>query len=270
MTATTQTLTTTDGVRLSFTDEGAGAPVLLLHGFSSRSAHWAFQRPALLDAGRRVIALDLRSHGESELTDQGLRMSRFAQDVRELIERLGLDELDVVAHSMGVSVALAYVGLYGTDRLRSLTLIDQSAKILNDDTWAWGVRGLTWPNLWEAVNRRVPWGDASLEPTMPESAVEMFLSTGGLTDFPVDIDRAILLEHFSADWRDVVGRIDLPTWVVTSTGSPSFPIEGFRWMVDAIPGSTLTVFERSGHCPHWNEPEQFNRELLGHLERAAG
>jgi pimeloyl-ACP methyl ester carboxylesterase len=56
--------------------------------------------------------------------------------------------------------------------------------------------------------------------------------------------------------------------VATGRYSPSFPLEGMQWFAEALPDSSLSVFENSGHCPHWNEPEDFNRELLAFLQAA--
>jgi hypothetical protein len=83
MTGTDLTMVTSDGVRLVYDDEGEGSPVLLLHGFDGRRTDFAWQREPLLAAGHRVIALDQRCHGDSDVPLHGQRMTRLGQDVRD-------------------------------------------------------------------------------------------------------------------------------------------------------------------------------------------
>ena len=115
MPGTAQTMTTSDGVTLAYDDEGGGRPVVLLDGYSGRRANWEFQRDALPKAGHRVIALDAR--GQSEIPSHGQTMARLGQDTRELLELLDLEDVALVGHSMGVSVALAMFTISGFDRI---------------------------------------------------------------------------------------------------------------------------------------------------------
>jgi non-heme chloroperoxidase len=256
---------TTDGARLVYDDLGSGPAVLLVHGFSCQAAHWAFQREALVTAGYRTVALDLRFHGRSDFPGSGQRVSRLGKDLGELIEHLELNDVALIGHSLGVSVCLAYFDLFGAGRARAFVAIDQSPKITNDESWAWGVRSVEWANLWDCVNGRFQWGNPSLEPPLPPHVAQLLSDVGGLTEFSDGVVLQLLVDHFAADWRDVVPTVKVPSWVATGRYSPSFPPEGMQWLVDNLPKSSLTVFENSGHCPHWNEPEEFNREMLAFL-----
>jgi pimeloyl-ACP methyl ester carboxylesterase len=254
---------TTDGVRLVYDDQGSGPAVLLVHGFTCRAAHWGLQREALVAAGYRTLALDLRFHGRSDSPAGGQRVSRLGKDVGEWIDHLKLDDVALVGHSLGVSVCLAYFDLFGPDRVGAFVAIDQSPKLVNDETWDWGVRSVEWTNVWDAVN-----GSPALEPALPPHVGKLLAEVGSPADFAAGAVLQLLLDHFAADWRDVVPTINAPAWVATGRYSPSFPLEGMDWFSETLPDSSLSVFENSGHCPHWNEPEEFNRELLAFLERA--
>lgn len=263
MTRSLTRITTSDGVRIAYADSGAGGPaVVLLHGFGCNIRHWAFQEQPLIDAGFRVIAIDLRFHGESDRPQHGQRISRMAQDVAEVLQHEGIEDAVLVGHSLGVSVALSYVDLHGTAAVSKLVLIDQSPRIVNDADWAWGVRRVTWSTLEAQLAGTEPWGDQAREPEMPPAVIEMVTAAGGFDDFTTSPFPALKVDHFVADWRDVLPAIDVPTWVVTSAHSPSFPREGFEWVTATVPDARLTVYPHSGHCPHWNERDDFNRDLI--------
>lgn len=255
------TLTTSDAVRLVYDDQGDGDPILLVHGYDGLRDHWEFQRDVLLEAGYRVVALDLRGHGASDKPEHGQRMTRLGQDVRELIEHLDLDDITLVGHSMGVSVSLAMFSISGLDRVGRFVAIDQSPKITNDESWTWGVRKVTWDNVYDCVHFRADWGIDDYdenEPPVPEGSA--MASTW--ENFDHDKVRKLLLDHFVADWRDVLPRITVPTWVVTGRFSPFYDLEGMQWFAREVPGGRLSVFEKSGHSPHVTEAEEFNRQFL--------
>jgi pimeloyl-ACP methyl ester carboxylesterase len=115
-----------DGVEIAFIDEGAGAPIVLVHGFASTAqVNWVYPGwlSTLTKAGRRVIALDNRGHGAStKLYDPAAYHSaRMADDVRALLDHLGLPCADVMGYSMGARIT-AYFALAHPSRLRRAVL----------------------------------------------------------------------------------------------------------------------------------------------------
>jgi pimeloyl-ACP methyl ester carboxylesterase len=105
-------------------DEGAGEPIVLVHGFASNAAvNWVHPGwlSFLKNAGRRVIALDNRGHGAStKLYDPAAYHSAvMAADVRALLDHLDLGRADVMGYSMGARIA-AFLALGDPQRLRSI------------------------------------------------------------------------------------------------------------------------------------------------------
>jgi pimeloyl-ACP methyl ester carboxylesterase len=115
-----------DGVEISYLDEGEGDPIVLVHGFAStmavnwRSTGWI---ETLKRAGRRVIAFDNRGHGASgKVYEPSLyRPEVMARDAANLMDHLDIDESDLLGYSMGARIA-AFFALDWPDRVRSLTL----------------------------------------------------------------------------------------------------------------------------------------------------
>ena len=99
-----------DGVRIHYTDDGAGPPVVLVHGLTS-SAERNWRRPGVIDAlvaaGRRVIAIDCRGHGESDRPHDPAAYAgtRMGDDVVALVDHLGIEMADLVGYSMGGMIA---------------------------------------------------------------------------------------------------------------------------------------------------------------------
>ncbi|MGE8943651.1 alpha/beta fold hydrolase [Leptospira interrogans] len=112
-----------DGVKIAYLDEGAGDPILLIHGFASNSGvNWKDTGwiRFLSDNGFRVIAIDNRGHGESEklydLNQYGAPL--MAEDARRLLDHLGIQRADVMGYSMGARIT-AFLTLAHPDRVRS-------------------------------------------------------------------------------------------------------------------------------------------------------
>ena len=113
-------------VEIAYLDEGEGDPIVLVHGFASnKEANWVDPGwvSTLTCAGRRVIALDNRGHGQSsKLYDPAAYHSAtMAEDVRALLDHLGIGRADVMGYSMGARIA-AYVAVNHPDRVRAAVL----------------------------------------------------------------------------------------------------------------------------------------------------
>jgi pimeloyl-ACP methyl ester carboxylesterase len=100
-----------DGVEIVYDDVGEGPPVVLVHGFaSSRHGTWKENGwyETLADAGRRVVAIDCRGHGESEKLHDPVAYGRntMAEDVVRLLDHLSIPEADLMGYSMGGGISL--------------------------------------------------------------------------------------------------------------------------------------------------------------------
>lgn len=113
-----------DGLRFHYTEWGSPSapPVLLLHGLNVQCHTWD---PIARDLAKdyRVIAMDMRGHGDSDWARSGYRVHSMARDVHGLIDALALAPVRLVGHSAGVRVAIAVAG-ERPETVRSLALSD--------------------------------------------------------------------------------------------------------------------------------------------------
>lgn len=122
-------------VEIAYLDEGEGEPIVLVHGFaSSKEVNWV--QPGwvstLKRAGRRVIALDDRGHGQStKLYDPAdYHSAIMAEDVRALMDHLKIERADVMGYSMGARIT-AFLALKHSGRMRSAILGGIGVKLVD-------------------------------------------------------------------------------------------------------------------------------------------
>jgi pimeloyl-ACP methyl ester carboxylesterase len=115
-----------DDAEIAYLDAGEGPPIVLVHGFAStKETNWL--APGWIDtltrAGRRAIALDNRGHGASTKFYDPARYHSaiMAEDVRALMDRLGLARADVMGYSMGARIT-AFLALAHPERVRGVIL----------------------------------------------------------------------------------------------------------------------------------------------------
>jgi pimeloyl-ACP methyl ester carboxylesterase len=98
---------TPDGAHLHLVEKGEGRPVLLLHGVTLQWWVWNSLFHLLSDR-YRVVAWDMRGHGESTVGTEGMSLSAVAADISLVIEELELQDVIIVGHSMGGMALLQF------------------------------------------------------------------------------------------------------------------------------------------------------------------
>jgi pimeloyl-ACP methyl ester carboxylesterase len=254
-------LTTSDGVELHYEDMGSGTPLVFAAGWALDGSWWRHQLP--LASRYRVIILDPRSQGRSEKVTRGLRVGRQALDLRELLDRLELDDVTLVAWSRSTSVALAYWELFGAHRLGRFVFIGVTPSMSRRPDWQWGY--MMDPNAFqeliladhESVVRQVI---ADLLHTAPSpEEVEEMVRTTMLT--PPLAGARMLEDHGAIDWRDMLHTVSIPTLVCVGRFDRNAPLPAAEHVSAKVPRGELVIFEQSAHAPFYEEPELFNQVL---------
>jgi pimeloyl-ACP methyl ester carboxylesterase len=254
-------------MQLAYADEGPGPAVVLLHGFPLSRAMWVEQLSGI-GSIYRVIAPDLRGHGESPAPEGVYTMDEMADDVIELVDTLLSDEPIVLGGlSMGGYVALSLVARY-PQRVRALMLMDTRA-------------GADTP---EAAQNREATARAVLDADKASPVVEAMLprlfSKLTLEERPERVEplRAVM-ERTTArgiagalrgmamrpDRSGDLARISVPTLVVVGQEDVITPPAEAKALADAIPNARLEVIPKAGHLAPYENYSVANHVILRFL-----
>ena len=113
---------TADGVAIAIDDRGDGVPIVLMHGWCSNRRAWDGTTELLADR-RRMVALDRRGHGESDVPDDGYTHHHHASDVLAVLDTLDIDRAVIVAHAGGGPGGMEFAASH-PDRTSALILVD--------------------------------------------------------------------------------------------------------------------------------------------------
>ncbi len=250
-----------DGVRLYYEDAGSGKPLILIHGGGLSKGWWGKQIP-ILGQRYRVIAADTRGNGRSDKTPWGHRTARYAMDVREIIESLGLQEVTLVGWSIGARTVLSYIELFRGYRLKGVVLVDEVPSIEVHDPPDDPPERETEPPANETERKRRQFRSMFVSREVSDDELDRLLEESrentpaqGVTLGP---------DYHAQDWRPLLPSIDLPVLITTGARSGAFP--GCKHMYEHIPGARMEVFERSGHVLFYEEPDRFNAVVAGFVD----
>ena len=275
---TTRSIETPSG-RISYTEAGSGPVALFVHGVVLNKHLWRHQLSGLSDI-RRCIAVDLLAHGDTEIEpNQDVSVTANANMLREVLDALGIDQVDLVGNDSGGGIAQIFAAL-NPNRVRSLTLTDCDTH----DNWP--------PEAFKPFVEMVAAGGLSkmLNAMLGDKSIYRSLGALGpayerpetVTDEDIEIylrphlrseQRTRDLERFvgAFDHKHTLAiepqlrRLKAPTLIVWGTDDVYFPVKWAHWLAEAIPGAKPPV-ELPGARIFFPEEraEAFNQLLRGH------
>ena len=261
-----------DGVALHVVEEGAGEPVVLLHGHTLDLRVWDEPAPVWAAAGYRVIRYDQRGHGRSASPPSGYRFGDHAADLAALLCGMDAAPAHVVGLSKGGGIALE-LALRSPGLVRSLALVGPlvpdyplSAELL--DSFRQLARAIRSDGVERAVHAgwlRHPLIASAHELPAVRQRVEAML-----LEFPAGEYFATARDQADRDWKvvDRLPEIAVPTLVVSGERDvPDFAAMA-RLVAERIPGCELAIVPGCGHLVPLECGAETARRVLTHLERA--
>ena len=265
----------TGDILIYYEDHGAGAPVVLVHGYLADVRSWEKQEVALLAAGYRVIAYDRRGGGASDRPAIGYDYDTLAADLHALVETLGLRDATLVGACSGTGEVIRYLGNYGHHRVRGAALLTPLPPFLprSDANPDGADRGALDDFLLDLAADR----PSAIKTYLDRHYNVELLGGGRVTDqawqnsfqVALRVSAAAALgcaiawrEDFTAD----IGHVTVPVLVVQGAQDQIMPpaATGER-LAAMLPDARRTVIPDGGHAILWTHPAEVNEALLDFL-----
>jgi pimeloyl-ACP methyl ester carboxylesterase len=262
-------------VQIAYVDEGSGdETILFIHGLGSYLPAWKKQIETL-KSDYRCVALDLPGYGQSSKGDYSYDMLFFANTVAEFIQKLSLDKVTIVGHSMGGQIAIT-MGLYHPELMEKLVLVAPAGfETFHEGQKQWFRDIFT----------------AKLVKLTPAAAIQSNLAYN-FYNVPEDAefmitDRLAMRTAEDFDWyciaieRSVKGmvnqpvfdylpKLDLPVLVMYGENdnlipnrylNPGRTIEIAKSGTERINGAKLRMVPKCGHFAQFDQPDFVNKAI---------
>lgn len=250
---------------------GAGTPLVLVNGgpgFDHTYLHLSTAWDAL-GKNRRIVMYDQRGTGRSigEHKGQTFTLKDQVDDLEALREHLGSDKIDLLGHSWGGYLVMAYSALHA-DRIAHLFIVDSAAPMWKDiiflfkDVFPETMARRDAVGFAEEINDDPKAVDYELREylTMLFYSAEKrdaFVNALPASVFKRSVNKAVNADLERFDLNPEIRKFKFPVMVISGRWDMNVaPLVAYR-IHQGIPGSKFRVFERSGHLPFYEEPEAF-------------
>jgi non-heme chloroperoxidase len=264
------------GLRLHVREWGKtdGPPILFIHGWSQNHLCWARQYDSALAEEFRLVAYDLRGHGMSEAplepghyTDGKL----WAEDVAAIIEELHLDRPVLVGWSYGAFVICDFVRAYGQDRIAAIDFVEGAVKLggaafgtLIGPGFLDHFAGATADDLPTNITAMRSFVRACVVKPVPDADLETAICWN--VAVPAAVRANLAAREIDCD--DVLAALQVPLLVTQGRADTVVLPAMAEHVLATCPTAEASWYEGTGHVPHLEESQRFNRELAELTRRA--
>jgi pimeloyl-ACP methyl ester carboxylesterase len=274
-----QSVETASG-RITYAEAGTGPVALFVHGVLLNKHLWRHQLAALSDI-RRCVAVDVLAHGDTEIEpDQDVSVTANANMLKEVLDALRIDQVDLVGNDSGGGIAQIFAAL-NPGRVRTLTLTNcdthdnwppEAFKPFVEMTIAGGLRDTLNAMLANKAIYRSPeaLGPAYKRPeNVSDEDIETYLRPLVRSDQRTrDLQRFVAAfdNKHTVNIEPQLRELRAPTLIVWGTDDIYFPVKWAHWLAETIPGAKPLV-ELAGARIFFPEErsEAFNQLLRDHL-----
>lgn len=253
---------------------GSGVPLVVANGGPGFDHTYLHLSPAWdsLAKIRRVVFYDQRGTGRSTpvAADKTFTLKDQLDDLEALRIHLGAERIDLLGHSWGGFLVMAYAARY-SQHISHLLIVDSAAPafkdtiFLFDDVFPEGVERQKAVTFADDLGDKAA-SDASLREYLamlfysPEKR-DTFVGNLPASVFKKEVNEAVVRDVNRFDLNPEIRKFHFPALVITGRYDMNVaPLVAYK-IHQAIPGSRFVVFERSGHLPFYEESEGFVREV---------
>ena len=258
--------------------------VVLIHGAGATCRLWALQKKALVEAGYRLIIYDVRGHGATRGTDGLYSIDLFSEDLYELLRSLEVsEEVILCGISMGGLIAQQFC-IDHPDMVKAM-ILSNTYSFLGEEYVAAAV-GVTKEEIEKnGISAKLIYdtfmslyrGKLDVTAQMLQAADLLLPEEPGRSIF---FDDQIFIpseeDYFktkaatgSFDSRSRLGEIKCPVLVIGSENDMIIPFPYSQYLHDHIEGSNLVMMKGMNHVPCLEDPENYNKTIIGFLDGIA-
>ena len=248
--------------RLYYQASGSGPALIFAHGAGGNHLSWWQQVPHFA-ANYRCVTFDHRAFGRSHDATGGQGRRAFADDLRSLLDQLGIETVAVIAQSMGGRTAVGFA-LRNPGRVRALVLAGTTGGAVNDE-----VRDR------QEAHRQTPLGRTSLArraiaPRLRRERPELAYLYGliGRLNPPRPADFLAPIPGYRGSSAERLAALNIPILFLVGAEDAITPPEIVRLAHEQVPGSQFDVIEEAGHSAYFERAGAFNERVSRFLRDA--
>nr|MDO8100057.1 alpha/beta hydrolase [Candidatus Njordarchaeota archaeon] len=253
------------GVNLHYEEYGKGDPIVLVHGMGGSIFDWVMQIPFFFKM-YRIIAVELRDHGESDKWTGSYDIKMFSDDVAELIDKLKLGKTILFGVSMG-GIVVMQLALDYPNKVRALVLADTQAGLSEE--------------IPTAVQEMFSMAQKMSGEELALATMKFNFTPEYIGAHPDIMKKAIEVSDardpsstFRAaeglkeiDLRERLKEIKVPTIIANGEDDPHIPLSQAKYLKEHIKGAKLVVLKKGRHMAIIEKADEFNKAVLDFLKK---
>jgi pimeloyl-ACP methyl ester carboxylesterase len=262
-----------------------GPPCVLLHGFGDNASVWSHLAPRIMTRFR-VVAIDLRGHGNSDWDPQARYDSQtFTADLTKVVAALGFERTILIGHSWGAETAIRFAAA-NPAMVAALVIIDFGPELAQTGVDEVLKGFVEVPRSFASADEFAQWLAARrplAEPRLLAQFARYSLRESMDGQYKLKIDAALATKselsrlaadsgrYYIPDLWDALARIKCPSLIVRGALSGVFPRDVAARMVERmLPGTRLQTVSGAGHAVMMDNPAEFSGNIEGFLSKATG
>lgn len=250
------TVSSADEVDIHFTAEGGGEPALVfVHCWCCDETYWDNQVDHFSKTNR-VVTVELAGHGQSGTNREQWSIQAFAEDVRAVVDKLGLNDIVLIGHSMGGPVSVEAARLL-KDRVRGVVGVDNFQQVDMPYTEE-QIQGFLKQFKVDFAGTTEPW----VRSMFPEGADSALVDriAGDMAAGPPDVGVKSIIANMKwsrNEIREALKALTVPLHCINTDTRPT-DVDALK---ELVPGYKLRLMPGLGHFIQMEDPTTFNSLL---------
>jgi len=261
-----------EDIKLHYTDQGQGTPVVLIHGWPQSHEAWTYQLGELPKHGLRVVAYTRRGFGNSSKPFEGYDYDTLADDLKAVLDTLDLQNVTLVGFSMGGGEVARYMSRHGGARVAKVAFVSSvTPYLLKTDDNPDGVDKSTFDDIQKNIAKdrfdflqtfgKQFYGEGPLSNPVSQAVLDWSFGMAALGSHQATVASGHAFAE--TDFRQDLATINVPALVIHGEDDKTVPIKnsGDR-MGEYLKHATYVTYDGAPHGLHITDKDKLNRDLI--------